>query len=91
LVKYSREDPPAYGLEHLKDLPFKTHLFRGMKDAVMNEPDFHALVSKFDSGKLSTYEVVDYNHLDYVWSESAHHDLYSSIMEITHSHSQSTD
>jgi hypothetical protein len=57
----------------------------------MNEPDFHALVSKFDSGKLSTYEVVDYNHLDYVWSESAHHDLYSSIMEITHSHSQSTD
>lgn len=76
IQQYGREEPPTYCLEHLKELPFTCHLFRGMKDAVMNETDFAHLVGRFHQEKIKSYEVEDYNHLDYVWSESAHNDLY---------------
>lgn len=82
LVIYGREDPPSYSLDHLKELPFNTYLFRGLKDAVMNDIDFKRLVDKFGEERISTYEIPDYNHLDYVWSESAHHDIYGLISEI---------
>ena len=42
----------------------------------MNETDFAHLVGRFHVEKIKAYEVEDYNHLDYVWSESAHNDLY---------------
>lgn len=48
----------------------------------MNEVDFNRLVDKFGEDRISTYEIPDYNHLDYVWSESAHHDIYGLISEI---------
>lgn len=34
---YGSETPETYCLEHLQSLPFKTYLFRGMKDAVIND------------------------------------------------------
>lgn len=82
MKEYGREQPPAYCLNHLKELPFNTYLFRGMKDAVMNEVDFNLLIDKFGEDRVHTYQIPDYNHLDYVWSESAHHDIYGLISEI---------
>lgn len=40
MALYGSQRPPAYCLQHIKELPFKTYLFRGMKDAVMNTLDF---------------------------------------------------
>jgi pimeloyl-ACP methyl ester carboxylesterase len=86
LERYGREEPPAYGLQHLGELPFAAHLFRGMKDAVMNETDFAGLVGHFHPDRVHTYELHDYNHLDYVWSETAHQDFYGRIIEIAAAH-----
>jgi hypothetical protein len=82
LLKYGCELPPVYGVDHLGELPFATHLFRGTKDTVMNEKDFSHLVAQFHPQRIHTYEVADYNHLDYVWSETAHQDLYGHIVDI---------
>lgn len=82
LLRYGCETPPVYKIDHLGELPFTTHLFRGTKDAVMNDTDFKHLVGHFHPKRVHTYEVQDYNHLDYVWSETAHHDLYAHIAEI---------
>lgn len=82
LSRYGSESPPEYKIDHLGELPFTSHLFRGTKDAVMNDADFNRLVGQFHPKRVQTYEVHDYNHLDYVWSETAHHDLYGQIAEI---------
>lgn len=79
---YGVDHPPAYCLNHLRTLPFNTYIFKGQKDAVMNDKDFRTLVSQFHEDRIFTYELPDYNHLDYVWSETAHHDLYGHISEI---------
>jgi hypothetical protein len=67
----------------LDKLPFNTYLFKGLKDAVMSDRDFLELIQRFDQGKIFTYDLPDYNHLDYVWSETAHKDLYEHILEIS--------
>lgn len=76
---YGRQTPPAYSLKHLLVLPFNTYLFKGNKDAVMSDKDFTNLVGEFNCQKIFTYDVADYNHLDYVWSETAYKDLYEHI------------
>jgi hypothetical protein len=59
-----------------------------MKDAVISEENFNNLVSKFNPGKISTYELHDYHHLEYLWSQTAHNDVYPHIMKIVEENSQ---
>jgi hypothetical protein len=77
---YGESSPPAYGLLHLQNLPFDSYLYRGSTDSFMSKTDFSNLVSKFNPERVFARELHDYNHLDYVWSESAHHDLYDHIV-----------
>jgi hypothetical protein len=44
-VLYGSDQPPLYSLDHLKDLPFHTHLFRGSRDGLASEQDFNQLVN----------------------------------------------
>lgn len=87
LKKYGQPSPPAYGLEHIEKIPFKTYLFRGMKDAVMNDEDFSELVARYQPQLIETYDVEDYHHLEYIWSETAHNDIYERMRAIVDQHS----
>jgi hypothetical protein len=82
LELYGKCSPPAYCLLHLQELPFDSFLFRGLSDTVMSDGDFTNLIGKFHPQRVFTHELLDYNHLDYVWSESAHLDLYGRILQI---------
>lgn len=44
---YGSEEPSTYCLDHLGRLPFKSYLFRGLKDAVITDESFTRLVSRF--------------------------------------------
>jgi len=59
-----------------------------MKDAVMSDQDFSELTCKFNKAKIVIHNIPDYNHLDYVWSETAHEDVYGHIIEIVNKYDQ---
>jgi hypothetical protein len=63
LEVYGSEEPKAYCLKHLENLPFKSYLFKGTKDAVMSHQCFEKLASLFNPEKIKTYELDDYHHL----------------------------
>lgn len=44
MLLYKQPTPPEYTFTHLKNLPFKSHIFRGKKDAVISEKDFLDMV-----------------------------------------------
>ncbi len=54
----------------------------------MNGKDFEGLLERFDEKKIESFQLADYNHLDYVWSEGAHSDLYGQMIEIIESNSR---
>ena len=58
-----------------------------MKDAVMNDEDFSELVARYQPQLIETYDVEDYHHLEYIWSETAHVDIYEKMREIVNQHS----
>jgi hypothetical protein len=63
-------------------LPFKTHIFRGSRDAVISDKDFELLVGYFNQENLEVHSISDYAHLDYAWGMSAKEDIYDKIVEI---------
>ena len=44
-------------------------------DAVISEKDYEKLVKLMKPEKLTTIELHDYAHLDYVWGVDAHKDI----------------
>ena len=79
---YGSEIPPDYSFDHIRDFPFKTHIFRGEKDAVISDKDFEFLTGHFDRNNLEIHTIKDYAHLDYAWSISAKEDIYDKIVDI---------
>jgi hypothetical protein len=55
---------------------------------VIPQENFLQLVSKFNPEKITTYELPDYNHLEYLWSETAHQDVYPHLMKMVEECSQ---
>lgn len=48
----------------------------------MSDLDFGMLVELFRKDKVSTFELKDYNHEDYLWGENCHNDLYGQVVDI---------
>jgi lysosomal acid lipase/cholesteryl ester hydrolase len=87
LQVYGMEQPPEYCLQHLKTLPFASLLFRGEKDGLASHEDFMELVGRFDEESVSSVELKEYNHLDYLWSEKAPLDIYQRILAFSNENS----
>ncbi len=79
---YGSEIPPQYSFNHIREFPFKTHIFRGEKDAVISDKDFDFLTGHFDKNNIKIHTIKDYGHLDYAWSINAKDDIYDKIVEI---------
>jgi hypothetical protein len=76
---YGTDSPPEYQFDHLKSFNFNSYIFRGLKDAVVSEKDYNKIVQFMNKDKFQTIELHDYAHLDYVWGEQAHEDIYTKI------------
>ncbi|CAI2382907.1 unnamed protein product [Moneuplotes crassus] len=83
---YGQETAPFYDLEvlkeNLKDVDML--LFRGELDTFVSEEDFNRLLELFDYkiGTTLDYKVVPtYDHVDYVWADSAYEHIGKPIMD----------
>ena len=84
---YGCEEAPAYCLDHLSELPFETHIFRGLRDSVMSDGDFKGMMRRFKAGRGKSYELPLYNHLDYLWGKNAHKDVHEHVLRIVNERS----
>ena len=66
----------------MKQIPYKSHLFRGTKDALISDKDFDYMIDHFNPVNITVHTINDYAHLDYAWSETAQTDIYNTIIDL---------
>jgi len=77
LYHYHSLSPPSYPLENIKtDL----YLFSGTHDTLADPRDVHWLKGELKS-VIRHYVIKGYNHLDFIWGESARNKVYKRIIK----------
>lgn len=56
-------------------------LFYGNRDALTSREDVLRLVRDLRNSRLKLYQVRGYNHIDFLYAESAPHMIYEKIIE----------
>mmetsp|Transcript_23215 Transcript_23215/g.23134 ORF Transcript_23215/g.23134 Transcript_23215/m.23134 type:complete len:150 (-) Transcript_23215:6-455(-) len=83
---YGQETAPLYDLEVLKEniKDLDMFLIKGGIDVFVAQEDFDQLldVLSFKEGKTLKHKIVeDYDHLDYIWADSAYEEVALPVLE----------
>lgn len=81
---YGTPEPPRYNVTNFRKYNVKTFLTVSDSDPFSDERDIDFFVDAIDPLKkemVQVLKVTNYNHLDYLWSESAVDDIYKHIFE----------
>lgn len=75
---YGQPNPPVY---QLKNVRLNMQLFYGNRDALASREDVLRLVRDLRNSRLKLYQVRGYNHIDFLYAESAPQMIYEKIIE----------
>ena len=81
LEVYGNEMPPEYNIKALENLSMDIFITVSESDPYCNKEDFDYISQMLKSSKKTIHKVGKYNHNDYLWSKSAHEDIYKYIKE----------
>ncbi len=73
--------PPEYDLEQLKNITIEMFITTSDGDPYCRNEDFQLMVSTFRKAKITARYVGKYNHLDYLWGQHAHKDIYHHMLQ----------
>ena len=78
---YGRPDPPEYNITELRNFNFTSFIVAGDSDPFTEKKDFDYLLSLINMEWKTVHFLKNYNHLDYVWADSAYSDIYVNLFE----------
>ncbi|KAH8405140.1 hypothetical protein KR222_004568, partial [Zaprionus bogoriensis] len=78
LQHYGQPSPPVYALQHVR---LNMQLFYGDRDALASREDVLRLVQDLSNSRVKLYQVRGYNHIDFLYAESAPQLIYEKIIE----------
>ncbi len=77
---YNQEIPPEYDFKKLNDFPIDMFITTTDGDPYCVKDDFEHMMEIFKKCKITIKELTMYNHLDYLWSHTAHMDIYKDLV-----------
>ncbi|ALC41874.1 CG11406 [Drosophila busckii] len=75
---YGQATPPAYNLQNVR---IKVQLFYGQHDALTSRKDVQRLAQELRNCRVELYEVLGYNHIDFLFSPTAAQILYEGLIQ----------
>ncbi len=77
---YGSDEPPVYNIENLKHMTIDVFVTSTRGDPYCLKEEFEIMLKTFHSAKVTSVDLGQYNHLDYLWSKKAHEDIYKHIL-----------
>jgi hypothetical protein len=78
---YKSESPPEYNFDLLKNMSADIFITITDKDPFCPVEDFNYMITLFKSSKKTIKRLDNYNHVDYMWGQTAHKDIYYDILD----------
>jgi hypothetical protein len=81
---YGSPNPPEIDIKNFKQYNVKSFVTLADCDPFSDETDLDLLLNNMDDSKkdlITVKRLVNYNHLDYIWSESAVKDIYEDVIK----------
>jgi hypothetical protein len=81
MLLYNTTLAPEYNITALNNLTMDIFITVSESDPYCNKEDFAFMTKVLMKAKKTVHKVSNYNHNDYLWSKSAHADIYEHIKE----------
>ena len=79
---YGKINPPKYDLNKMKNYKIKSFITISDSDPFCNPEDTLEFLLKIeDQSVIEILSLKDYNHIDYLWADSAYEELYPKFLE----------
>ena len=80
LKRYGKSRPPVYDLKKFKHYKVKSTLYYSDSDPFSNENDLKQITQFLHKDIVEVKKLINYNHLDFLWSKDAKDDIYVEIL-----------
>lgn len=77
---YKTKKSPIYDLSEFKNYKIKSRLYTSDKDPFSNIDDLHHLTKYLNDKYVQIKRMINYNHMDFLWSDDAKEDIYLPII-----------
>ena len=77
---YKTKKSPIYDLSKFKNYKIKSRLYTSDKDPFSNIDDLHHLTKYLNDKYVKIKRMINYNHMDFLWSDDAKEDIYLPII-----------
>ena len=77
---YKTKKSPIYDLSEFKNYKIKSRLYTSDKDPFSNIDDLHHLTKYLNDKYVKIKRMINYNHMDFLWSDDAKEDIYLPII-----------
>ena len=77
---YKTKKSPIYDLSEFKNYKIKSRLYTSDKDLFSNIDDLHHLTKYLNDKYVQIKRMINYNHMDFLWSDDAKEDIYLPII-----------
>ena len=82
LIHYGSVTPPIYELSKMKNYKIKSLIAVSDADPFCNPLDTLEFLLKIDDQSvIEILSLKDYNHIDYLWADSAYEDIYPKVLD----------
>lgn len=81
MLVYNNTEAPEYNINALQNLTMDTFITISEEDPYCNADDFDFMMKILVKSNKIIHKVNKYNHNDYIWSKSAHTDIYQHIKD----------
>ncbi len=81
ILEYGQPEPPKYELAKLSNFTIDMFITTSDGDPYCLKQDFDYMIEIFKSCNKTVKNLSKYNHLDYLWSPTAHIDIYHDLVK----------
>ena len=78
---YKTKKSPIYDLSEFKNYKIKSRLYTSDKDPFSNIDDLHHLTKYLNDKYVQIKRMINYNHMDFLWSDDAKEDIYKPVVK----------
>jgi lysosomal acid lipase/cholesteryl ester hydrolase len=78
---YGTSKPPVYEFDKLRKMKIDIFITSTSRDPYCLKSDIETMLQTFQSAKVYSKDVGNYNHLDYIWSKKAVEDIYFDFLK----------
>ena len=81
IIHYGKMNPPEYDLRKMKNYKIKSMITVSDSDPFCNPVDTLEFLLKInDQSNIEIINLKNYNHIDYLWADSAYEELYPKFL-----------